>query len=87
MKEDEILREVVSGYLSASSTGRLTKGFASLDTKTILVRTGATCPVLFRVLKTMQDRHWLILGQLDSAAVDVAVTASGLGRYATGPTT
>jgi len=80
-RSGEVLREVVNGYLSASHRGALTQGFASLDTQTILVRAGVNCPVLFRELRAMQKESLLVCGEMDSIAVDVVLTAKGLGLH------
>ncbi len=80
----EVLRHVVTEYLSESSRGLLTRGFASLNWENMIILTSTSSGQLKSILKRMEGYSFVVLGELDSVAVDIAVTAKGFGVYAGG---
>lgn len=73
--------EVVYLYLLEAHRGRLTRGFASIQTELLTVQTGLRRSELMKALKAMQAENVIIIHQADDTAVDLAVTAVGMGRY------
>lgn len=73
--------EVIYLYLLDSNRGRLTRGFATIQTSILTIQTGLKVPELRRTLKEMEAANLLVVHGIDESAVDVAVTAVGLAKY------
>ena len=83
-REQAIRDAVASACILATARHRTTKGFASLDTKTVLAIADTTFTPLVQALRRMEALGFVVLGELDRNAVDVALTARGLGAYLLG---
>lgn len=73
--------EVVYHYLLESQRGHLTKGMASLPMDLLTVVTGQRLADLRKTLRFMESENLIVIHQIDSTAVDLAVTAVGMARY------
>lgn len=73
--------EVVYHYLLESQRGHLTKGLASIPIDLLTVVTGQRMADLKKTLRSMETENLIVIHQLDSTAVDLAVTAVGMARY------
>ncbi len=72
---------VAEGYILANHGDRLTKGFALLDVAVLASKCGLTPGQLAQGLRAMQADNLVVLGEVDPVAVDVALTARGIGLY------
>lgn len=73
--------EVVYLYLLESHRGKLTRGFASIQTEVLKIQTGMTFATLKKALEVMEGQNMIVLHQVDGSAIDIAVTAVGMAKY------
>ena len=82
--EARLLAVLVEGYLLESSLGRITRGFATFQVSIVRAKGRLTQPELIRALDQLKAQSCVLVGEFDSQALDVSVTAVGLFRHGGG---